>query len=433
MEVGKLIVNAVMSKAHITVSVKPFGCMPSSGVSDGVQSLITSRYPGTIFCAVETSGDGATNFYSRVQMYMFKARLVAEAELVRALESEGLTVDEVKAFLDAHPEYASPLHKAPHRVAGSAADLVYEVAPLIKKTWAERTNDTVARTWRAAVGGLRATPRRVSRVAEIARSPEFQERVGADWDLVRDLVGGKVKERFGPLIRRLAHRAITDHDPVEHVESAQASQRRRGATVQTRERRGSILPQWGILPRCRERQTGALTSRAATLPTEPRRIRALSFRHLGGPRLASHCGMRARFAVITTIAVIVCGTSARADSLTIGTLEAGTWEAAIAELQRDRTSEGRSLHVHVDGSDGRVGCADYRLTLDAFGAAAFALGTCEPTTGATEVRLVHRSALFAHGDIVAHPISPALTAERTQRVTAQGGSSEAGVLTHLVR
>ncbi|MCC6552601.1 MAG: 2-hydroxyglutaryl-CoA dehydratase, partial [Polyangiaceae bacterium] len=45
MEVGKLIVNAVRSKAHITVSVKPFGCMPSSGVSDGVQSLITARYP----------------------------------------------------------------------------------------------------------------------------------------------------------------------------------------------------------------------------------------------------------------------------------------------------------------------------------------------------------------------------------------------------
>src|SRR6202012_266532 len=82
MEVGKLIVNVVMGKAHITVSVKPFGCMPSSGVSDGVQSLIASKYPGTIFCAVETSGDGATNFYSRVQMYMFKARIAAEKELL---------------------------------------------------------------------------------------------------------------------------------------------------------------------------------------------------------------------------------------------------------------------------------------------------------------------------------------------------------------
>ena len=68
MEVGKLILNVVKSKATMTLSVKPFGCMPSSGVSDGVQSLINEKFPGTIFCAVETSGDGAVNFQSRVKM-----------------------------------------------------------------------------------------------------------------------------------------------------------------------------------------------------------------------------------------------------------------------------------------------------------------------------------------------------------------------------
>ena len=46
MEVAKLILNVVKNKAHMTVSVKPFGCMPSSGVSDGVQSVVTSLYPG---------------------------------------------------------------------------------------------------------------------------------------------------------------------------------------------------------------------------------------------------------------------------------------------------------------------------------------------------------------------------------------------------
>lgn len=74
MEVAKLILNVLHNKATMTLSVKPFGCMPSSGVSDGVQSLITERYPDAIFCAVETSGDGAVNFYSRVQMFLFKAR-----------------------------------------------------------------------------------------------------------------------------------------------------------------------------------------------------------------------------------------------------------------------------------------------------------------------------------------------------------------------
>src|SRR6185295_10763496 len=138
MEVGKLIVNAIKGKAHITLSVKPFGCMPSSGVSDGVQSLITGKFPGTIFCAVETSGDGATNFYSRVQMYMFKARILADAELTRAFEATGTTREEVEAFLKANPKYLSALHHAPHKAAGSAANLVHEVAPLIKQSAAER-------------------------------------------------------------------------------------------------------------------------------------------------------------------------------------------------------------------------------------------------------------------------------------------------------
>ena len=51
MEVGKLIQTVVDRKAHMVVSVKPFGCMPSSGVSDGVQALITARHPEAIFSA----------------------------------------------------------------------------------------------------------------------------------------------------------------------------------------------------------------------------------------------------------------------------------------------------------------------------------------------------------------------------------------------
>jgi len=44
MEVAKLILNVVKQKSHMTLSVKPFGCMPSSGVSDGVQSVITELW-----------------------------------------------------------------------------------------------------------------------------------------------------------------------------------------------------------------------------------------------------------------------------------------------------------------------------------------------------------------------------------------------------
>jgi predicted nucleotide-binding protein (sugar kinase/HSP70/actin superfamily) len=134
MEVGKLILNVVKSKATMTLSVKPFGCMPSSSVSDGVQSLITERYPGTIFCAVETSGDGAVNFQSRVQMYLFKAKQAAQAELETALTDTGLTLERVQEFLQNNSRYASPLHLPPHAVAHTAADLVYEIAKVIDKS-----------------------------------------------------------------------------------------------------------------------------------------------------------------------------------------------------------------------------------------------------------------------------------------------------------
>jgi hypothetical protein len=213
MEVGKLIVNAVKGKAHITVSVKPFGCMPSSGVSDGVQSLITSRYPGSIYCAVETSGDGATNFYSRIQMYMFKARIAAEQELERAFAETGLSRAEVQAFLDENPKYASPLHHAPHKVAGSAANLVYEVAPLIKKSSLERAKDRAKTLGGDVVELFKSAPGKVAAAGRFVTSPETHDRLKQDYLLIKDLLGGKAKENFAPLIAKLAGKAYFENNP----------------------------------------------------------------------------------------------------------------------------------------------------------------------------------------------------------------------------
>lgn len=132
MEVAKLILNVTKNKAHMTLSVKPFGCMPSSGVSDGVQSAITELLPEAIFCAVETSGDGAVNFYSRVQMFLFKARQRAAEEYTQVLAEHGVTQEQVRAFL-ASSHYGHALYRGPHRAAGTAADLVHQVAPLMGK------------------------------------------------------------------------------------------------------------------------------------------------------------------------------------------------------------------------------------------------------------------------------------------------------------
>jgi predicted nucleotide-binding protein (sugar kinase/HSP70/actin superfamily) len=212
MEVGKLIVNAVRGKAHITVSVKPFGCMPSSGVSDGVQSLITAKYPGTIFCAVETSGDGAANFYSRIQMYMFKARIAAEEELNRVLAECGVTLEEVRAFLEKNPKYNSALYYPPHRVAGTAANLVYVVAPLIKQTAAERAVDKAKHAAETAREIARKTPSALATAYRAATDPEMIEKVRADATLVRDLVTGKAMDSFRPLLERLMGKAIFENN-----------------------------------------------------------------------------------------------------------------------------------------------------------------------------------------------------------------------------
>ncbi len=80
MEVSHLIESIQEKLAHLVISVKPFGCMPSSSVSDGIQSLVVSRYPSANFLSIETSGEGAANFYSRVQMALYKAKQAAKEE-----------------------------------------------------------------------------------------------------------------------------------------------------------------------------------------------------------------------------------------------------------------------------------------------------------------------------------------------------------------
>ena len=85
LEVAHLLESVKHNLSHLIISVKPFGCMPSSAVSDGIQSLVTSHYPQANFLSIETSGEGAANFYSRVQMALFKAKQLAKEEF-EALE-----------------------------------------------------------------------------------------------------------------------------------------------------------------------------------------------------------------------------------------------------------------------------------------------------------------------------------------------------------
>lgn len=146
MEVGKLILNAVGKKSTMTLSVKPFGCMPSSGVSDGVQSLVQERYPGSIFCAVETSGDGAVNFQSRVQMFLHKAKRAAVDEVEGALKANGITLAQVRNFISTDKRLAKALFRAPHVGTTTTVDIVHEAARRMQRAKTKAQAKTQAKT-----------------------------------------------------------------------------------------------------------------------------------------------------------------------------------------------------------------------------------------------------------------------------------------------
>ena len=153
MEVGKLILNIAKSKVNMTLSIKPFGCMPSSSVSDGVQSMITEMYPQGIFLPIETTGDGAVNVYSRVQMQLFKAKQLAQKEVDQALDAAGMTMDDVHAYLKKHPKLNHPFHHSPHVYGCTAADLVHEIGQRRNKGAFLRSSLRKAWNWRKKDGG----------------------------------------------------------------------------------------------------------------------------------------------------------------------------------------------------------------------------------------------------------------------------------------
>src|SRR5262245_2472973 len=195
MEVGKFILNVLHNKATMTLSVKPFGCMPSSGVSDGVQSLITSKYPQSIFCAIETSGDGKVNVQSRVQMFLFKARLAAQKEYAEMLEKLGLEAAAVADFFRQHPRFASPLRRAPHAAGGTAADRLAEVAPLVGKSSLEICALEARRAAAGLVAAARGLPAWLAktqrRIAE--RSPVLFAQAKEEWIEARPILAARVK------------------------------------------------------------------------------------------------------------------------------------------------------------------------------------------------------------------------------------------------
>ncbi len=132
MEVGKLIQHVEQKRSHMVISVKPFGCMPSSGVSDGVQSLVTARHPDAIFCAIETTGDGAVNAQSRVLMDLFKARQRAQEEYQDLVQASGASQESLERRARRRG-FQRALYYPRHALAGTASNTVVGLARRLRR------------------------------------------------------------------------------------------------------------------------------------------------------------------------------------------------------------------------------------------------------------------------------------------------------------
>ena len=134
LEVGKSIYYTVNNLCHMVLSLKPFGCMPSTQ-SDGVQSAVSAKFKDMIFLPIETSGEGDVNAHSRVQMALGEAKAKAKLEFAECLKKTGYEISEIREYVNSRPALQNPFIHISHRkgISGIGANFILDVAELMKK------------------------------------------------------------------------------------------------------------------------------------------------------------------------------------------------------------------------------------------------------------------------------------------------------------
>ncbi len=122
LEVARTIAAVRKRRAHMVVSVKPFGCMPSTQ-SDGVQVKVLSDHPDALFVSVETSGDSEVHVKSRIQMVLSEARRRAQAEFAEV--AERLELQDLVGRSSLELDMPSPSTPLPRRAIGTAANYLW--------------------------------------------------------------------------------------------------------------------------------------------------------------------------------------------------------------------------------------------------------------------------------------------------------------------
>jgi predicted nucleotide-binding protein (sugar kinase/HSP70/actin superfamily) len=134
LEIAKNIYYLDRSLAHMVLSLKAFGCMPSTQ-SDGAQAAVMADYPDINYLPIETSGEGDINAHSRVQMALGEAKAKCKAEFKACLGRTGYTLDQIRDYVAQRRQLRRALQRIPHRkgVIGRAANFVLHVGSLMDR------------------------------------------------------------------------------------------------------------------------------------------------------------------------------------------------------------------------------------------------------------------------------------------------------------
>ncbi len=132
LEVGENIYYQTHGLCHMVLSLKPFGCMPSTQ-SDGAQAAVLEDHGDLIYLPIETSGDSEILAYSRVQMALSGARARAVKEFEDALAQTRVSERQLREYVNEHPKLRRPSYHVPSRegVVGRAALFALHVSGLM--------------------------------------------------------------------------------------------------------------------------------------------------------------------------------------------------------------------------------------------------------------------------------------------------------------
>lgn len=128
MLIGKALHTYHHKKAHMTCELSPYSCMPNT-MSIGSMANVLGKYPDLLYAPIEVKGDSEVHALSRCQMILTEAKRRAKADFQKALETTGLTIENIRKYEERHPELRRATYRVPHRgYPGSAANYVMHLA-----------------------------------------------------------------------------------------------------------------------------------------------------------------------------------------------------------------------------------------------------------------------------------------------------------------